>query len=143
MYKWGILDKKYIKIIVDKLKEYDEVEPEDKNLKAQILMTTVFNSNGHKKHIYRIGVEILALLWILLIYFPDAFLLNLVIVGAMYFYISFYERGYMGQIIFDLIYLAKLIRLFHKENPKECKTFILKHELKEIRDLKLLYRKII
>lgn len=143
LYRNGISDKKYIKMIVDKLKEYDEVEPENKHLKAQILMTTVYNADSHKMHIYRIVIEIIILLWILLIFFPDVFLFNLLLVGAMYFYISLYDREYMNQVIFDLIYLAKLIRLFHKENPEDCKSFILNHELKEIQDLRLLYRKVI
>ncbi len=143
LYRWGISDKRYIKRIVDKLNKYEEVEPEAKNLKAQILMATVFSSNGHKMHIYRIAIEIFVLLWILFIYFPDVFLFNIILVGATYIYVSLYERQFMEQVIFDLIYLAKLIRLFHKENPKECRSFILNHELKEIRDLKLLYGKII
>lgn len=143
LYRNCISDRKYIKMIVDKLKEYDEVEPEDKHLKTQILITAILNADGHKKHIYRIAIEIFVLLWILFIYFPDVFLFNLLLAGAMYVYVSLYERDYMKQVIFDLIYLAKLIRLFHNESPEECRSFILKHELKEVRDLKLLYQKII
>lgn len=143
VYRWSISDKRYIRRIVNKLNESKEEETEEKHIEAQILLTSAFNANEYKTHVRRVGIEIFALFLILLLYFPNAFLLNILIVGAMFLYVYLYDRGYMRQVINDLLYIALLIRKFHKKNPQKCKNFILKNELKEVRDLKLLYKKII
>ncbi len=110
------------------------------NIQGYILLTAFYNSRGYKRHATRYLIEICLMLFMFLYIMPDFFLYNLGIFAAMFVYVFLYEREAISQVFGDIILLINCIRELIKEDPKECRIFILKNNNQEIRDLKKLYK---
>lgn len=141
VYALNIKYKKNINLLIKRLPLTSDTE-EDTN-EEQILSNVRFYSEGYKVYTNRFAVEIILLLLILLFTYPLFFLLNIAIFCGMFIYAFIYEQESSGQVFGTITLLLNCINELHKEDPEKCKRFIIKNELEEIKDLKMLYQSVI
>jgi len=116
----------------------DKLDP-----KQKIYLVTRFYNKEYKYHAKRYAIEIAILQYVLLFYFPSIFILNLLLFGAMYFYVFIYEHEASFHAIDDIQLLIGNIKRLHEINPKQCKEFIINNDHQEVKDLKKLYNAVI
>ncbi|GEM_PF-4090987 len=138
VYTENIKYKKNINFCIKRMPQNSDIEED--SYEKQILATVGFYSNGYKIHTYRYAAQIVLFLLILLFSYPDFFLLNIAIFCGMFVYTFVYEQESSGHAFNDISLLLNCINELHKENPEKCKSFILKNELEEIKELKMLYQ---
>ncbi|GIV44974.1 MAG: hypothetical protein KatS3mg035_2097 [Bacteroidia bacterium] len=139
IYKWNIKNKKNIKMLIEQIgnKKYPDIDRE--HIEVKILSIANFNTEGYKYHAKRNAVEVGFILLVLLFTFPSFFIYNIALFCGMFIYIFLYEEESFDHIYSDIAYLIYYIEILYRENPKNCKKFIIKNRNHKIRELRTIF----
>lgn len=95
-----------------------------------------------KQETIRIAVEVGILLIVLIILYPYLFVFNVILVGAMYFYVFIYDDESIPQVRYDLARIIQCVEKMYIDNQKECKKFIFENKMPYVRKLDSIYNAI-
>ncbi len=142
MYKIHVKMRKSINYYVKDIKNLKIDDEEVDHPEGAIYVISQYNSTGIGYHIVRNGIEVAALLIILLVTLPYFFLFNLALFFMQFFYVMIFDNQSSSQVFSDLKTLVFCVHKLYKDNPENCKKFIYENTMESVRDLGAIYRAI-
>lgn len=142
-YKTIINHKKKISEFLEAIREKDEALDENANFEEIISYTAKLNSIEYKYHAKRYAIESFIIIFLLGYIDSNFLILNILLFGGMSIYVLLYEPLAYDQGFDDIRMLVYCTDRFSKKHPKKCKKFIMESKLKEIKELKVIYKAVL